>query len=93
MSKNDLRVEGEQVILDVFKAMNSSFELHSYLRINDLVVAETYKDQFAKLPLEVCYTQLSNLVSKKEEISECLKYLEASPSCHLIMIFKRFSNC
>lgn len=79
-----MRVEEDDVTFDVFKAMDFIFEVHSCFRIDDLdlVVVESYIVKISKPPLDVCLTHSPTCNSKREEVSEHLRYIEASPSYH-----------
>lgn len=53
-----LRVGDEQVVFDVFRAINSPLEKDEYLRVDSIdLVAETIKTTSTKMPLELCFTR------------------------------------
>lgn len=49
----------------------------------NMVVAETFKEQFIKSPIEVYLTQSPTLDFEKDELKKFLTYLEAAHAIHL----------
>lgn len=59
--------------------MNSAYEVHYCIQINDLdQVAKTYKDEISKFLVEVVLFSLQLFNPEMKEVNECLKYFKAT---------------
>lgn len=63
---------------NVFEAMKFPFEVNSCFQIDvvEKLVAESFKDDNLKLPLEACITKSKTTDDKDPNVKECARYLE-----------------
>ncbi|KAJ4701053.1 DNA-directed DNA polymerase [Melia azedarach] len=76
-----LRVQDEQIVFNVFKAIKYPSETDCCFQIDalDKMVAETFKHGHPNEPLEVCIVHAESTKSENAEIVEYAHYLGAAP--------------